>query len=249
MKRREFLAGSAVAGLAVTVGLGALLKSSASRAGTESGAGLAKLKPPATGKIPVAFPISAGAQVIDFLGPWEVFQDVMLPDGPHDTGMEHRMPFDLYTVAESSAMVIASGGLQIIPDYTFSNAPAPKVVVVPAQSGSPALHAWLKKIAGSPETDLVTSVCTGAFQLAAAGLLSGKPATTHHAAIKQLKTQYPDIDVKSGLRFVENGRIDTAGGLTSGMDMALRVVERYYGRDVATQTAEYMEYQSKSWMV
>jgi transcriptional regulator GlxA family with amidase domain len=57
------------------------------------------------------------------------------------------------------------------------------------------------------------------------------------------------VDVKSGLRFVENGKIATAGGLTSGVDMALRVVERYYGRGVAQQTAEFMEYQSKGWVV
>jgi transcriptional regulator GlxA family with amidase domain len=251
MRRREFLRGSAIAGAALTVGsFGALVHSDAVGAADKSGNGLAKLTPPpAGGNIPVAFAISQPVQVIDFTGPWEVFQDVMLHDGHNDDGMDHHMPFQLYTVAETTDVVTATGGLKIVPDYTFSNAPIPKVVVIPAQTGSDALHAWLKKVYASPENDLVASVCTGAFQLAAAGLLSGKPATTHHASTKRLKSQYPDIDVKSGLRFVESGKIDTAGGLTSGIDMALRIVERYYGRDVATQTAEYMEYQSKSWMV
>lgn len=248
MKRREFLKGTA-AGLAVaTTTLWAVGAVGERVSANDSGSATAKLTPPADGRIPVAFAISDNVQVIDFAGPWEVFQDVMLMGGKNDAGMDHHMPFELYTVAETKDPVTATGGLKIIPNYTFATAPAPKVVVVPAQQGSPALHAWLKKVAASGDTDLVTSVCTGAFQLAAAGLLSGKPATTHHQALKSLKTQYPDVDVKSGLRFVESGKIDTAGGLTSGVDMALRVVERYYGRQVAQQTADFMEYQSKGWI-
>ena len=93
------------------------------------------------------------------------------------------------------------------------------------------------------------SVCTGAFQLAKAGLLAGKSATTHHDFIDRLAKQFPDVDVKRGLRFVEGEKISTAGGLTSGIDLALRVVERYFGREIAQKTAAYMEYQSQGWMV
>ena len=71
----------------------------------------------------------------------------------------------------------------------------------------------------------------------------------HHDFIEGLKKQYPDIYVKRGLRFVEGPKISTAGGLTSGIDLALRVVDRYFGRDVAEKTAVYMEYQSKGWIV
>ncbi|MGA8223891.1 MAG: DJ-1/PfpI family protein [Candidatus Acidiferrales bacterium] len=249
MKRREFLKGS-VAGIAVTAtGLWVAGHLGASASASDSSATALKLTPPANGgNIPVAFAISENVQVIDFTGPWEVFQDVMIKDGHADAGMDHHMPFDLYTVAETMEPVTATGGLKILPNYTFANAPTPKIVVVPAQEGSEALHVWLKKMAASADTDLVTSVCTGAFQLAAAGLLSGKSATTHHQALKALKEKYPDIEVKSGLRFVENGKIATAGGLTSGVDMALHVVDRYYGRKVAQQTAEFMEYQSKGWI-
>ncbi|MGH9712408.1 MAG: DJ-1/PfpI family protein [Candidatus Acidiferrales bacterium] len=249
MNRREFLMGSA-AGIGIT-GAGLWLEGHISERmrASDSTSTAVKLTPPATGQIPVAFAISEGVQVIDFSGPWEVFQDVALNPTKSDRGEYGRNPFDLYTVAATKDSVTGSGGLKILPDYTFATAPAPKIVVVPAQQGSPALHAWLKRVADSPETDLVTSVCTGAFQLAAAGLLSGRPATTHHLFQKTLKQKYPDVDVKSGLRFVESGKIDTAGGLTSGVDMALRVVDRYYGRAVAQQTAEYMEYQSKGWMV
>lgn len=196
------------------------------------------LTPPANGTIPVAFLISEGAVMIDFTGPWEVFQDVHLPNG--------KMPFQLYTVSETTKPIHASGGMKIVPDYSIANAPAPKVLVIPAQSDwSEATKVWVRKVAKT--ADVTMSVCTGAFELASTGLLSGKPATTHHAAYNSLATKYPDIQVKRGARFVEVGNIATAGGLSSGIDLALRVVDRYYGSEVARQTAFAMEYQGEGW--
>jgi transcriptional regulator GlxA family with amidase domain len=203
-----------------------------------------KLTPPEKGKIPIAFAISDGVTVIDFAGPWEVFQDVHVTERGKD--MEDQMPFQLFTVSEKIEPLIGSGGLKLVPDYTFGTAPQPKVIVVPAQRGSQALHAWLRKV--SPATDVTMSVCTGAFQLGKAGLLSGKSATTHHEFLDQFEKTFPDVSVKRGLRFVENEKISTAGGLSSGIDLALRVVDRYFGRDVAQTTATYMEYQSKAWI-
>jgi len=198
------------------------------------------LKPPDAGQIPVAFLISDGAVVIDFCGPWEVFQDVMIP------GRE-EMPFRLYTVAETKKPVRASGGMQIVPDYTIQNAPPPKVIVIPAQSASsPAVVEWIRK--SSKTTDVTMSVCTGAFVLAKTGLLNGKSATTYHRAFGRFAMQFPDIQLKRGARFVENGNLATAGGLSSGIDLALRVVERYFGREVARKTAYNMEYQGQGWM-
>ena len=209
---------------------------SASAAPIESNA----LKPPAQGKIPVAFLISEGAVIIDFCGPWEVFQDVMIP-GRQDH------PFHLYTVAETTAPIRASGGMKILPDYTLANAPPPKVIVIPAQSEpSAAVLEWIRK--ATKNTDVTMSVCTGAFVLAKTGLLSGKSATTFHAAFAPFATKFPDIKLKRGARFVEDGNLATAGGLSSGIDLALRVVERYYGRDVAQKTAYNMEYQGQGWM-
>ncbi len=198
------------------------------------------LKPPDKGQIPVAFLISDGAVVIDFCGPWEVFQDVMIP------GSE-ELPFRLYTVAETKKPIRTSGGLQIIPDYTIENAPSPKVIVIPAQSApSPAVLEWIRK--SSKTTDVTMSVCTGAFVLAKTGLLNGKSATTYHGAFGRFAMQFPDVQLKRGARFVENGNLATAGGLSSGIDLALRVVERYYGRQVARRTAYDMEYQGEGWM-
>src|SRR4029077_4137697 len=148
----------------------------------------ASLKPPANGSIPVAFLISNRAVVIDFCGPWEVFQDVMIP-GRQD------MPFRLYTVAETAKPIRTSGGMQIVPDYTTANAPAPKVIVIPAQSEPSArVLDWIRK--SSKSTDVTMSVCTGAFVLAKTGLLSGKSATTFHAAFNSFAMEFPNVQLK-----------------------------------------------------
>ncbi|HKR60409.1 MAG TPA: DJ-1/PfpI family protein [Pyrinomonadaceae bacterium] len=244
MRRREFfVAGSTAAAVMVTTNI--IPKTSISLTAPSELSDVNKLTPSKDGPMNVAFAISRGATMIDFAGPWEVFQDVMLKPSKSEGSMRH--PFNLYTVSETSAPIQASGGMKIVPDYTFETAPAPKVVVIPAQAGSPALHAWLRKNLDS--TDVTMSVCTGAFQLGRAGLLSGKEATTHHDFFEQFAEAFPDVKLKRGLRFVEGPKISTAGGLTSGIDLALRVVERYFGRETAEQTAFYMEYQSKGWIV
>ena len=81
-------------------------------------------------------------------------------------------------------------GLQLMPNYTFENVPAPKVVVIPAQRGSEPMREWLKKV--SETADVTMSVCTGAFHLAKAGLLDGKVATTHHEFFDKLEREHPE---------------------------------------------------------
>ena len=201
------------------------------------------LTPPKTGPIDVAFVISDQATVIDFAGPWEVFQDVMIPErgATHD----EQMPFRLFTVAASKDPVRATAGLHLIPDYAVADAPLPRVVIVPAHRSSPAVLDWLKAVA--PKVDVMASVCTGAFALARAGLLAGREATTHHDFVDRLESGFPDVKVVRGRRWVESGPVATAAGLTSGIDLALRVVERYFGREAAVRTARYMEHESPLW--
>lgn len=235
MKRRDLLKTSAAFGLISAIPL--------SRAAVKDSNAWAlpnPLTPPAQGSIPVAFLISEGAVVIDFCGPWEVFQDVDVPGRMDDA-------FHLYTVGETSKPIRTSGGMKLIPEHTFATAPSPKVIVIPAQHGrSQATLDWICESANT--ADVTMSVCTGAFLLASTGLLSGKAATTHHASFKSFAREFPDIQLKRGARFVESGNLATAGGLSSGIDLALRVVERYYGREVATQTAYQMEYQGQGWL-
>lgn len=247
MKRRAFLSTSASAGIALAavslpdlpVGPMPCLGSGLVLSGDR------RLTAPAKGKISVAVAISRGATLIDFVGPWEVFDDVTVKSRGTNAG--EQQPFEIFTVSEKIEPLRGSGGLQLVPDHTFETAPQPQIVVVGAQKGSPALHEWLRRV--DQETDITMSVCTGAFQLARAGLLAGKAATTHHDFTDNLATMFPDIEVKRGVRFVEGDHISTAGGLSSGIDLALRVVERYFGRDTAQATATYMEYQGKGWIV
>src|ERR1700736_1783479 len=236
LNRRELLKRALELGLVGVITLLVIGGRTASAAPAEANT----LKPPVKGDIPVAFLISDGAVIIDFCGPWEVFRNVM-PSGREDH------PFRLYTVSEKAAPIQASGGMKIVPDYTLANAPAPKVIVIPAQSEpSAAMLKWIRE--STKNTDVTMSVCTGAFVLAKTGLLSGKSATTFHAAFNSFAMEFPDIHLKRGARFVEDGNLASAGGLSSGIDLALRVVERYYGRDVAQKTAYNMEYQGQGWM-
>jgi transcriptional regulator GlxA family with amidase domain len=205
-------------------------------------AGPSPLTPPAKGAIPVAFLVSDHATVIDFTGPWEVFQDAVAPDRRGDEEL-----FRLFTVADGPQTVEVTGGMRLTPNHTVDDAPDPKVIVVPAMMASDRILEWLRK--KSATADLVMSVCTGAFVLAEAGLLKGRAVTTHHEFQDRLKKRHPELDVKSGVRFVEGGRVATAGGLTSGIDLALHVVERYFGRAAAEATARYMEYESRGWVV
>jgi len=247
--RRELLLASSAFGLAATVPLplaaarlaGAEQPSSGDNS-VKPAVALSPLKPPASGPINVAFVISKGAVVIDFAGPWEVFENATIP------GRDMMdSAFEVYTVAETLGPITASGGMKIVPNYTFQNAPQPKVIVIPAQDDSTAaMLNWIRK--ATEKTDVTMSVCTGAFVLAATGLLNGKAATTHHGAYSDLQTKYPDIQVKRGARFIEEGNLATAGGLTSGMDLALRVIGRYFGAEAIERTAFQLEYQGQGWM-
>jgi YHS domain-containing protein/putative intracellular protease/amidase len=198
---------------------------------------LAALKPPEAG-VPVAIMLSAKAVVMDFCGPISVFESVNIPS-------RTTSAFDLYTVAETTAPVNASGGLQIVPRFNFENAPQPKIILIPEQSGGDAMIEWIKK--HSKEADLTMSVCTGAFLLAKTGLLNGKAATTHHGAYGRFGMTLTDVRLKRGYRFVDEGNVATSGGLSCGIDLALHIVERYYGRQVAENAALWLEYQGDGW--
>jgi transcriptional regulator GlxA family with amidase domain len=236
MQRREFIERSLAAATIASFASGA---TAAQDTNTSARTTTATAPLPRRSNIRVAFMLSDNANVIDTCGPWEVFQDAMSEEGG---SMQH---FELYTVGPTEKVIGMTGGLQVKPNYTIDNAPQPNVIVVPAQRANDASRAWLKK--ASAQTDVTMSVCTGAFQLGRAGLLDGLLATTHHEFWDSFAKEFPNVDLRRGLRFVDNGRVATAGGLTSGIDMALHIVSRYFGIDAAARTAQYMEYTSEAW--
>jgi transcriptional regulator GlxA family with amidase domain len=237
MDRRQFvMAGGS--GLAVLGGASAI-------AAAANTAGGSSIDLPRRMEIRVAFLLGDNANVIDTAGPWEVFQDVQAP--PLGIGVLGNWynPFRLYSVAASADALRMSGGFMALPHFTVVDAPQPHVIVVPAQKSDDAALAWLAD--ASANADVTMSVCTGAFQLARAGLLEDVPATTHHLFWDAFEKEFPHIELRRGPRFVDSGHIATAGGLTSGIDMALHVVRRYLGLDAAVQTASYMEHHSTAW--
>jgi transcriptional regulator GlxA family with amidase domain len=194
-------------------------------------------------KVRVAFVISDGFDVIDFAGPWEVFDDVMLGSGNGDM----QMPYELYTVSASQGAVKSSGGAHVVPQYTLGDAPRPDLIVIGAQAdNSEPLLAWLRSQHAAQVT--IMSVCTGARKLALAGLLDGKQATSHHEFIGEFRKAFPKVQWQASRRYVRSDeRTYTAGGLTSGIDLALHLVAVRFGPEVAQRTADYMEYHGDGW--
>lgn len=189
----------------------------------------------ATERRNVAILVWPGTELLDFAGPAEVF-----------AAAGHHRLFRVYTVGLSPDAVLTQGAITVQPEFTLNDCPAPDIIVIPGGNMTPvegnrvALD-WVRKNAAHAE--IVMSVCTGAFVLAEAGLLDGQAATTHHFGYDQLAANYPAIEVRRGVRYVDNGKVITAGGVSAGIDAALHVVEKLCGRGAAAWTAEeWMEY-------
>jgi transcriptional regulator GlxA family with amidase domain len=184
-------------------------------------------------------------EVLDFAGPFEVFSRTRLEPGLDSRRSERSAPFSVFTVAEQRTPIAATGGLQVIPAHDFASAPPIDILLIPGGWGTRPLleHApaidWIRTAAALAK--LVTSVCSGALLLARAGLLSHKRATTHWGALDALATLDATIDVQRSARVVQDGAI-TSAGISAGIDMALAVVELLHGKEVADDTAVYMEY-------
>lgn len=186
----------------------------------------------------IAFVLFAGAEELDFAGPWEVF--TMVNVALRDADAVHA-----FTVSEAGGTVRCAKGMRVETDYSFADCPAADLVLIPGgqgtrqEAGNPAMLDFVRRLDQSAE--LTTSVCTGSFVLEAAGLLDGKPATTHWASIDRLRAK-GTVDVRAGERFVDSGRILTAAGVSAGIDMALHIAGRLWGPEVARLTQQAMEY-------
>jgi transcriptional regulator GlxA family with amidase domain len=182
-------------------------------------------------------------EVLDFCGPFEVFSVTRLDP---DRRRLEPSPFDVFLVAETPDPVTTTGGMRVLPAHTFATCPPLDLLVVPGgwgtreQADNPRLVGWVGRQAAAAK--LVTSVCTGSFLLGRAGLLGGKRATTHWTSLDRMRAAFPDVRVDERAQWVEDGNVLTSAGIAAGIDMALRVVARLFGDDVARETARYMEY-------
>jgi len=177
-------------------------------------------------------------EVLDFAGPFEVFNVT--------SEMIEGNPFNVFTVAETASPVKTRGKLSINPNYSIYAMPKADILIVPGGRGTrslvhkPQIIEWLQ--AQHDQTEHLLSVCTGSLVLAKAGLLDGKSATTHHDAFDELRNLVSADTQIVDNRYVDNGKIVTAGGISAGIDMSLYIVRKLLGDDVLKVTLEEMEY-------
>lgn len=178
----------------------------------------------------VAIFIFEGVQIIDYTGPYEVFG---------------QAGFQVFTVAEKAGALTTAMGMSVNPKYTFENHPKPDILLIPGggvtrHQNNPQVIKWIQD--NAQQSEVVLSVCNGAYLLAKAGLLDGLEATTFASLIPGLQAAAPKANVVSDKRFVDNGKIITSAGLSSGIDGALHVVEKVLGKGWAQSVATNLEY-------
>jgi transcriptional regulator GlxA family with amidase domain len=176
-------------------------------------------------------------EVLDFTGPFEVFSLA--------TSLDNKKLFTVSTIGETGEMISARNRLKVLPSLKFSDNPIFDILIIPGGYGAEeieikniALLNWIK----SQKVRILASVCTGALLLAECGLLDGKNATTHWMDIERLEKEYPAINVKRNVKYVDEGDIITSGGISAGINMSFHIIRRLFGTEIAKLTAKRMEY-------
>jgi len=179
-----------------------------------------------------------GAEELDFAGPWEVlraWERIAPDDGQH-----------VLLLGREEGTISCAMGMRVTPELTWATAPPLDVLVYPGgqgtvdQLGDEVIRGWVRAVAGAGT--LMTSVCTGSLVFADAGLLDGRPATTHWASLDHLAGLGRDIEVRPDDRFVDDGDIITSAGVSAGIDMALHLVGRLTTADRARQVRRFIQY-------
>ena len=178
------------------------------------------------------------AEVLDFAGPFEVFSTA--------NRLKAAKPFNVFLVGETGEAITARGGFSVNPAYGFDGHPAIQVLIVVGGVHMDELKKvrvidWIAKVA--KRADLTASVCTGAFLLAKAGVITSQLVTTHWEDIPDLRTAYPALDVKEDCLWIDQGKIVTSAGISAGMSMSLHLVERLDSVVLAIKTARQMEFE------
>jgi transcriptional regulator GlxA family with amidase domain len=185
----------------------------------------------------IAIAVFEGAEELDFVGPWEVLAAwrFLYPDD-----------LELVMVGEDTSPVTCAKGMRVVPETSWKDLGDVDVLVYPggrgtrAQLGDDKVRARLRAM--RERGTLMTSVCTGALVYADAGLLDGRPATTYWSAFDELLPLGRDITPRPDDRFVDNGDVITAAGVSAGIDMALHLVGRLSSPEKARDVRRYIQY-------
>lgn len=190
----------------------------------------------------VAVALFDGFTVLDVYGPVQAFAScrVMKPDGT-----PHRL-YQIFTVGERPGPVPAGEGTATVAEHAFADAPLYDILLIPGGFGTRRAvndQGFLKQLAAASERATVTTtVCTGSALLARTGLLDGRPATSNKLAWEWVVQQGPHVRWQRRARWVDDGNVLTSSGVSAGIDMALSLVERLNGREMAITSARNMEY-------
>lgn len=187
----------------------------------------------------VAIMIFDDVEVLDFAGPYEVFNVTGELNSPS--------PLNVFTVAESNRPVRTRGQLSINPNYSIYDMPKADILLIPGGAGcrallaKPHILAWVQEQA--EQVEFLLSVCTGSLVLAKAGLLNGLDVTTHHDNLDDLEALVDESAcVIRDKRYVDTGKIIMSGGVSAGIDMSLYMIQKLFGNDVLAKTLTEMEY-------
>jgi len=186
----------------------------------------------------IAVALFDGVEELDWAGPWEVLS--VWAQGWPDDGVE------VFTVADTLDPIRCAKGVRVLADRTWRDAGRLDVLVYPggrgarAQVGDKRIRRQLIEVAAAGA--LMTSVCTGSLVYADAGLLDGRAATTHWSALDDLRQLGRRVEVRPDLRFVDEGQVITAAGVSAGIDMALHLVERLHSPDRARDVRRHIQY-------
>lgn len=179
-------------------------------------------------------------EVLDFAGPFEVFSL------PASTETKEKY-FSVHTISEYGTLITARNGLKVQPDFSFNNHPQFDILIIPGGYGAEEVEidnkqviTWIQQQA--TQVQIVASVCTGALLLAKAGLLDGITATTHWMDLDRLEKEFPHVFVRCNVKFVDEGKMITSGGISAGINMSFHVVAKLCGEQVVRETAKRMEY-------
>jgi transcriptional regulator GlxA family with amidase domain len=182
------------------------------------------------------------AEELDFVGPWEVFtmtNEVFTRAGK-------AAPHDVMLLAERDGPIRCAKGMRVLPDLRLEQCAALDVLLIPGGMGTrreaknESLLAWIARVAEG--CSWITSVCTGALLLTAAGPAKGKRVTTHWAFVETLRARAEASEVLENVRYVRDGKVVTAAGVSAGIDMALWLVGQLHGAATARQVQRAMEY-------
>ena len=180
--------------------------------------------------------------VLDVYGPVQAFAScrVNRPDGTR-----HNF-FKIFTVGAKAGPVPSGEGVATVADYAFEDAPAYDILLVPGGFGTRLIvndGDWLKRLASATQrARITTSVCTGSALLAKAGVLDARPATSNKISWDWVVQQGPNVKWQRKARWVDDGNVLTSSGVSAGIDMALALIARLNGRDLAVASARNMEY-------